>query len=327
MGARAACALYAAAGQVGQAGRGESTLAGGLERRHAAVPRRQHAPAAATPADLPHRPHALLACSGVFGHIVGLFKRGDALEVGCAGAGRCLRRSSCAPCVSQHSPAPAPALPSPGPQFEDDWLEDSYTATGRRLLRAESDNARQGLPPGLTVDAAAAASRGSSSGGAVPAARAASAGLLGTMRGAAAAAAAEEAAERRQGGWLGRLVPGAGGSSGGGSRDSQAWRLVEAGRDRLRGLVGGDRGAAGYSALSSAPVPTASQLPREGGGADAGGSSDIFGSLGTSPARPAAGGMKAARAKYLARGTAGSGSGAGLAGAPGGGSVDVESGG
>ncbi|PRW61506.1 LMBR1 domain-containing 2-like protein A [Chlorella sorokiniana] len=58
-------------------------------------------------------PYILLLASGVFGHVTRLFKRGESLE------------------------------------FEDDWQLDSHAATGRRLLRLESENARQGLPPGL----------------------------------------------------------------------------------------------------------------------------------------------------------------------------------
>lgn len=113
--------------------------------------------------------------------------------------------------------------------------------------------------------------------------------------------------------------------------------MAQAARSRLRGLIGGstaagsggDRGDAGYTALPSGPLPSA------GGG---GGGSEL---LGSTPAvggsgRPGQGsGIKAARAKYLARGSNSQGvlgpaAGAGGAGAGGAAagrlsSVDVES--
>lgn len=224
-------------------------------------------------------------------------------------------------------------------QFEDDWQLDSHTATGRRLLRLESENARQGLPPGLAIEAAAGAP-GSGSAGDLAGGGGATSGLLGTLRGAAAAAAAEEAAERRQsrGGWLARLLPGVGRREGDSDQGGEGLRgSLEAARSRLSRLVApqatSDRGAAGYSDLPAASPGTSPPLagrrlaaagrpPRPGAGSGA----DL---LSSSPGvRPAGGGLKAARAAYLARG-----SGSGLVAAPSSGaaqgvrrgSVDVES--
>ncbi len=48
-----------------------------------------------------------------------------------------------------------PFLPCPPPllQFEDDWeTKSSLSSGGRRLLRMESENKRNGLPLGLTIE-------------------------------------------------------------------------------------------------------------------------------------------------------------------------------
>ncbi|PSC73983.1 LMBR1 domain-containing 2-like protein A [Micractinium conductrix] len=191
-------------------------------------------------------PYMLLLASGAFRHAASLFKRGEQLE------------------------------------FEDDWQNDSYAAMGRRMLAVESENARNGLPPGLTIEPAAA-------GGAPPPASA-GAGLLGGLREAAAAAAveqaAEEAAARRGGSWWARLLPGgapAGGGGGGGDGGAQQ-RSVEAARGRLTRLLiptggageaGGRRGA-GYTALPSSAAD-ASPLVRTAPGGIGGGGRHVCG--------------------------------------------------
>lgn len=50
-------------------------------------------------------------------------------------------------------------------QFEDDWAQDSLAAGGRRLLRLESENARNGLPLGLTIEPGGGGSSGGLAGG------------------------------------------------------------------------------------------------------------------------------------------------------------------
>ena len=284
---------------------------------------------------------------------------------------------------AQNGAAATPsARPAPAPlQFEDDWQNDSYAAMGRRLLAVESgarrvslcgpernaslpllrcshrsgvaaapcvqppaENARNGLPPGLTIEPAAA-------GGAPPPASA-GAGLLGGLREAAAAAAveqaAEEAAARRGGSWWARLLPGgapAGGGGGGGDGGAQQ-RSVEAARGRLTRLLiptggageaGGRRGA-GYTALPSSAAD-ASPLVRTAPGGIGGGGRHVCGVSaggagdappGASAHSPAHGGagMKAWRAQYLASTAAAGPSGGAAAGGRSSqarrGSVDVE---
>ncbi|EFN53506.1 hypothetical protein CHLNCDRAFT_136844 [Chlorella variabilis] len=223
-------------------------------------------------------PWVLLLASGVFGHLMALFKRGDALE------------------------------------FEDEWQNDGCAAAGRRLLLLESENVRNGLPPGLTVEPAAAGGGGGGGGGSahVAAAAGAATGLLGTLRSAAAAAAAERAASRAGGAWWRRLLPGGGAGAGGGGAggDDSELRLsseAQAARGRLSRLVaqpggGGGRAAAGYSSLPSEAPPSRPLRAAAGGGESTGaggGGGDPF--AGSPPFPPAAaGGIKAARAKFLA---------------------------
>lgn len=224
-------------------------------------------------------------------------------------------------------------------QFEDDWQLDSHAATGRRLLRLESDNARQGLPPGLAIEAAAAPPSGAGSAGDLGGGGGATSGLLGTLRGAAAAAAAEEAAEqqRNRGSWFARLLPGRGSEGGGGEAVEGLRASVEAARSRLSRLVApaaaADHYQAGYADLPASPgtspptgrgLTAARRPPRPGGAGGSGGDG-----LSSSPAlRPAAGSLKAARAAYLARGSGGQRGTAASGGPVPGvrlGSVDVES--
>lgn len=187
----------------------------------------------------------------------------------------------------------------------------------------------------MALEAAAAPSAGGSAGD-LAGSGGASSGLLGTLRGAAAAAAAEEAAERQQGrgGWLARLLPGRGSAGGNGGEAAEGLRAsVEAARSRLSRLVAPsaavDSYRAGYANLPASPgtspptgrgLPSAGRPPRPGGASTSGG--DL---LSSSPGlQPGGGGLKAARAAYLARG---SGRGVGVASAGGvrRGSVDVES--
>ncbi len=186
----------------------------------------------------------------------------------------------------------------------------------------------------MALEAAAAPSAGGSAGD-LAGSGGASSGLLGTLRGAAAAAAAEEAAERQQGrgGWLARLLPGRGSAGGGGEAAEGLHASVEAARSRLSRLVAPsaavDSYRAGYANLpasrgTSPPtgrgLPSAGRPPRPGGASASGG--DL---LSSSPGlQPAVGGLKAARAAYLARGS-GRGVGAASGGGVRRGSVDVES--
>lgn len=230
-------------------------------------------------------------------------------------------------------------LDSPSPlacQFEDDWQLDSHAAMGRRLLRLESDNARQGLPPGQAIEAAAAPS-GSGSAGNLAGVSGATSGLLGTLRGAAAAAAAEEAEERRQsrGGWLARLLPGRGSEDGGSGEAAEGLRAsVEAARSRLSRLVAPSAAAdsywAGYADLPASPgtspptsrgMSAASRPPRPSGPGGSG--ADLL--SGSPGVRLSGGGLKAARAAYLARGSGGALAGGGGVAGVRRGSVDVES--
>jgi hypothetical protein len=155
-----------------------------------------------------------------------------------------------------------------------------------------AENAKNGLPPGLTVESAGAGGGGSGAAGgggasADPLASAsASSGLLGTLR--CAAAAAQAAAERHQQGgraWWQRLLPGRGAAGGdGGTADasgaaagSRLSSEAQAARGRLSRVIGtpggGTRGAAGYGALpdSAASVSPSMSSPgwrqlRGGGG-------------------------------------------------------------
>ncbi|KAI3424225.1 hypothetical protein D9Q98_009581 [Chlorella vulgaris] len=237
-------------------------------------------------------PYMLLVASGVFSRVMTMFTGGDELE------------------------------------FEDDWQNDGYAATGRRLLLVESENVGNGLEAGLTVEPAA------TSAGLLPAAPSSASRLLGTLRSAAATAAEEEAAARRRGpGWWRRLFgrQGGGGGDGGGSDgggevplSSGAAATAAAGSIGSRQSrwasspgSGSGRAAAGYSSLpSEAPARPLHLRTASGGGGSAAGSYST-----SPPAVPAVGApgrMRAARAKFLSgSGTApgqqvpGTGSGAG----------------
>ncbi|KAL4424193.1 hypothetical protein ABPG75_001494 [Micractinium tetrahymenae] len=265
-------------------------------------------------------PYMLLLASGVFRHAVGLFKRGEQLE------------------------------------FEDDWALDSHAAAGNRLLQIESENARNGLPPGLTIQPGGP---GASQSAHQASASVSSDRLLSTLRGAAAAAAAEQAAEaaaqRRGAGWLGRLLPG---GWGGRQEMTPQRRSVEAqaARGRLTRLLvpgggGGDLGssatAAGYTALPTGPPKAAAAAPAAGlvgtssrplrvapgrherTGSDGPGGDALSSSLGSpSPSGGRGGGvLKAFRARMLAGAGTGAGGGADAAGAVAGGASSLGPGG
>ena len=58
--------------------------------------------------------------------------------------------------LSLLSRPPATCTATCKPQFEDDWGADDWLSGGRRLLRMESENAKAGLPLGLTIEPPAA---------------------------------------------------------------------------------------------------------------------------------------------------------------------------
>lgn len=204
-------------------------------------------------------------------------------------------------------------------------------ALAHLLPPAAAENARNGLPAGLTIQPTGQ--------GAAPSvhtsASASSDRLLSTLRGAAAAAAAEQAAEvaaGRQGAtWLSRLLPG--GWAGGSRRERMPLRSVEAqaargrltrllvpgGRDDDLGIHAADAGytslptgppsaapAAGFAGISSRPLRALpGQHARTGSGGPGGDAlSSSLGSPSPSGSR-GRGMMKAFRARMLAGAAAG----------------------
>lgn len=214
-----------------------------------------------------------------------------------------------------------------------------------------ADNARNGLPVGLTIQPGGPGASQSTH----TSTSASSDRLLSTLRGAAAAAAAEQAAEaaaeRRGAGWLGRLLPGGWGGSGRAGTPLRRSVEAQAARGRLTRLLvpdsrDGDHGIgaadAGYTALPAGPPSAAAAAPAAGFGgisssrplraapgqhahtASGGAAGDVLSSsLGSpSPTGTRGGGaLKAFRARMLAGAGAGGGgrpgAGPGNAGNPG----------
>eukprot|EP00887_Chlorella_sp_A99_P006959 scaffold2.g6959.t1 len=203
-------------------------------------------------------PYMLVLACGCFNRLSALFRRGFQVAATLAGA----------------PPAPrltvASSPPRPPAQFEDEFAADGHTAAGRRLLRAEADNARNVLPLGLTLEPEGGGSVGSggADGGLAPGA------LLAGVRasiesGVWAADGLDGEEEGDQGGggggrgpWWRRLLargsgaPSAGGHGGGGGGTPPRSAGAAAAQARLLGSVAGHRAARASwpGSLSSSPL-------------------------------------------------------------------------